>query len=292
MSLRTNVLRLAIALGALNQCVPSVSSAPSLPVEQMAVPERMFDGWGLLPPHVRNALRMLLESGPEESDRLLSSNDPREIGLGLFVLEQMGDLERLVSLVELLNDGRLTVPCAAPLNTNRFVPREQSIREYLAQIYENWLGVPVQESLGTIGLLTDEAAIHEETRKVENTRERIRGVPDPWARPRPWLVKLRRASEAGRNRYENPLLREPLIAEVKNSIAALPSDIRWAVVTKGLAQGYYDRNEARAALVALDPSARDRIMSGDAFADHQGEVGWNLDDKELVAKARDLLVSP
>lgn len=276
MNLQRQMLLLIITLGALIRCA-TPASAVTLPLEQMAVPERRFDIWGPLSLDVQQELRMLLEAGPEEVDRLLSSADPREIGLGLFVLEQNADLERLVSLVNLLDDARPTIPCAAPTATNHFIPQQQTVGEYIAHIYANWFGIPAEDSPARRGGAA--------------CKEAVRNLGEPWARPIPWLQKMQRATRAGRNRYDDHAVRGPLVIEVKAEVAALPSEIRWAIITQGRSRGDYSQDEARAALLALDQPVRDQIMAGNPLESHAGQIGWNL-DKDLAVVSRELLLTP
>lgn len=244
----------------------AVARAINLPLEQMAVPHH--DTWIPLPFAVVDELMVLRSAEPAVVEALLSSDDPREVGLGLFVLEQNADLARLASLADLLDDQRPTIPYAGKtVQVGDFVPQNQTVGEYLAHIYAMWFGVP--------------------SRDAKSRKEEIRNVTDPWERPNPWLEKLTRA-RSGLYGEEGFAGRETRIAAVKQELQAGSADVRWVVATDGHDRGLYSREEARTILLSLDQTLRSQIITGDPLAARQGQVGWELIDA-VTPKARELL---
>lgn len=266
MRLHVKPLRAFFVFGALIVS-QSMVSAVNLPLEQMAVPRH--DTWGPLPIAVAEELRILCSAEPPVVEALLSSNDPREVGLGLFVLEQNADLARLASLADLLNDTRPTIPYPAQtVLTGDFIARNQTVGEYLAHIYAMWFGLPASEALAR--------------------KEEIRNLADPWECPYPWLQKLTRAEHSGLNRHEDFAEREGRIAAVKQEVQARPADVRWVVAAHRYGSGLYSREETRAILLSLDQTLRGQIISGDPLAARQEQIGWKLHD-DVTPKARALL---
>lgn len=242
----------------------------SLPLDQMAVPR--YDVWGPLPSAVKQQLRLLVDEPQEEIDRLLSSPDPREVGLGLFALEQRADLGRLVTLVDLIDDPRPTIPYAEyrVARNDMFIPKAQTVGEYLLQIYREWISLYPEE-------------------EVRARKEEIRAM-NPWDRPGPWLQKMTRASRGERFWNDNSEARDQRIAQLKLEVRQIPSGVRWAVILNGLGyHGFYSAEEARSELLLLDQSVHDQIMTGDPLTQHAGQIGWDV-EKDLSAKARELLI--
>lgn len=269
----THILLIAIVAAVTLTRGEQRALAGDLPLDQMAVPR--YDVWGPLPHEVKEELRRLVNEPQAEIDRLLASPDAREVGLGLFVLEQRADLDRLVTLIDLIDDPRPTIFYAEYLvATNQFIPRNQTVGEYLLHIYAAWFGLHPEE--------------------VRARREAIRAM-NAWDRPAPWRQKVTRVGRVAMNRFKSEEADEVTLeewaqveSEVKLEIRKTPSVLRWAVIVDARGHGFYSPEEARSELLLLDQCVRDQILTSDPLAAHAGEIGWKV-EKDLVAKARALL---
>ncbi len=197
--------------------------------------------WTLVDPAQQPVLRGLLDMPGAERQALLESSDARLRGIGIFVAEQQGDLETLLSLSAWLTDDRPTAPYALPLaQPGAYTSRPQGLGEYLTTVYQEWCGVDVDRS-----------------------RERFAELLEPMQTQaqlmvHPWVVRLRRAAQ------------DPAALQaVKAQVAALPEEVRWAVVTLGHQDSRYTREEARALLGALSAPVRAQLQSRAVLPQHE-----------------------
>lgn len=188
--------------------------------------------WSLVDAEQRQVLSNLLGMPAAERNLLIQEGDARERGIGIFVTEQQGDLELLLSLAPLLADEELTVPYALPTAMpGEHAIQDQTVGEYLSSVYLEWFGVDVDRS-------------------AKRFDELLGGVGDPSLLVRPWIVRLRRAQGD-----------DQAMMRVKNSIADLPERVRWAVVTLGYCNSLYTEPEARSLLSELSEGTQDSILN-------------------------------
>ncbi len=192
--------------------------------------------WSLIDREQRQAVRAVIGIPATERDRLLRSGDARERGLGIFVAEQQGEVELLLSLAPLLADTEITIPYALPTAApGEYASGDQTVGEYLSSVYLEWFGVDVDRS-------------------VKRFDKLLGGVTDPARLVRPWIVRLRRAhgdSEA--------------TAQIKRRIQDLPEEVRWAIVTLGWSNSLYEEEEAGELLAELSAATREAIRNQDTL---------------------------
>jgi hypothetical protein len=187
----------------------------------------------LIDPSQRPLLKKVAEMPAAQRDQLLHSADARLRGVGIFVADQQGDLGVLLSLKDMLTDNAATVPFAVPVDqVGEYVVRPQTVADYLTTVYEEWFGVDVDKSQQRFDRLLGPLSDH------------------PQNFVRPWIVRLRRAAPD-----------EKAVAELKKTIATLPDEVRWAVVTLGYSNSLYSRDEARALLGTLSQSVQERLRA-------------------------------
>ncbi|MBL1216241.1 MAG: hypothetical protein D8M59_01960 [Planctomycetes bacterium] len=211
---------------------PSVGDAlPGWKDEITALPRD--NQWSLIPPTDRPALRQAATADAETLTALLTSDDPDDIGLAIFIADQQADIESLLSANHLLENESLTLPFALPLaQPNAYEAQAQTVSEYLTAVYHHWFGVDVDGSLPRFASLIGE---------VENPDHLIG----------PWLVTLVRAESD-----------EKRLTALKADIDRLPDHVRWAVITVGWCDSVYTQSEAVQALSDTDLNVLADIREG------------------------------
>jgi hypothetical protein len=208
---------LVVALAA-----PSYASDPAETVAGVRVVPRL-NQWTLVAPEQREILKKAVQMAAADRDRLLSSDDARLRGIGIFIAEQQGDLAKLLSLSALLADGAPTVGYATPLaQPGEYRVREQTVAEYLTAVYLEWFGVDVDKT----------------KKRFDDLLGPVKDQPQNLVQP--WIVLLRRA-QADENE----------VAKIKAKVAELPEEVRWAAVTLGYNGDLYTKAEAGALLAKL-----------------------------------------
>lgn len=196
--------------------------------------------WSSSPPGDRPIYVAALALPPESIQQLLVSESGAEVGLGIFVLNYCGDTEALWSLRHLLEDTRPTLPQAVgvshdfPGRSPSFTGAPQTVGGYLRGLYHWWFGVLY----------------------APNAAELEAALPDAQSRAalvQPWIVRLRRASYVEEDvRWKG--IPHPVggcsqsLAEVKQSVRALPPEYRWVVVSLAIQESkdlYSDQEAAQ-----------------------------------------------
>ncbi len=190
--------------------------------------------WFLVEPQARAALEQLVNLPARDRDQLIRQGDARQRGIGLFIADRQGDIALLLKLAPLLQDNEQTLPYAAPVaDVGNYDVLPQTVGDYLSSIYLHWFGVDVDGSARRF--------------------ERLFGdVSDPAHLVHPWIVRLRRAQGDA-----------PATAQLKQQIARLPEEVRWAVLTLGHTNSLYTLEEARDGLAQLSPAMRTRLANQD-----------------------------
>lgn len=157
-------------------------------------------------PEVRKYFPQLLQLSEADTRTLLGGNDPRDRGIGLFILDQRGDVGGLVRCVGMLEDSRQTIDesgvSAAP---NHYVSAPQTVQGYYRDLCAVWLGVHVVD--------TAELA------------EVIRAIDNPNMLAHPWMHRMQRA------RYDSEVARNPEeLDRVREQVRALPPELRLVVI--------------------------------------------------------------
>lgn len=239
-------------------------------------------------PEEQRLMLELIEMPREQRERLLSSDDSRDRGIGLFVTSEQGDLKCLLELHDWLADKRPTIPDAGlnkaitPPGERSFELKGRTLGWYVCGEYFMWFGVYVS----TPG----EFALSPLSR-IEN--------PDLLVRP--WLVRLNRIRNIAHLETTTDKTRDKMTAgvnEIKSRIAALPEEIRWAVVMEAhwAAQTrepdgwdqYYSEKEAREILRSLSDPLREKIRSGTADLKFEPNY-WDYDRGEYKERAPKLM---
>ncbi len=214
--------------------VLATAAEPGGPAEALAkvqaVPRQ--NQWTLVDPQQRPVLKTLVQMPAAERDRLLSSDDARLRGIGIFITEQQGDIARLLSLSPLLSDNSPTVAYFMPVaHPGEYPTAAQTVAEYLTTVYLEWFGVDVDRSQQRFDELLGP------------------GQDRPADFVQPWIVQLRRAADdAARTR-------------IKENVGKLPEEVRWAVLTLGYSNSLYTKAEAGAQLAALSPQLRENLRA-------------------------------
>jgi hypothetical protein len=217
--------RLALALAVL--AASAYAGDPAAAVASVRVVPR-HNQWTLVDPEQRAILTKIVQMPVAERDQLLRRGDARLRGIGIFIAEQQADLAALLALSDLLADNAATVPYAAPLaQVGEYGVHDQTVAEYLTTVYLDWFGVDVDKSKERFGDLLG---------PVKDTPQNL---------VQPWIVRLRRAGAD-----------EGAVAEIKQRVAELPEEVRWAVVTLGYSNSLYTQSEARPLLAALSEQTR------------------------------------
>lgn len=232
-------------------------------VAQVSVVPR-HNQWSLVDPTERQALSAVVKMAAADRDRLIRSGDARERGLGVFIAEQQGDLEVLLSLAHLLADREPTVPYALPTaQPGEYASRDQTVAAYLSSVYLEWFGVDVDQS-------------------AERFDELFGAVTDPARLVQPWIVRLRRAREDAQ-----------AAAQIKQRISALPEEVRGAVVALGCRDSLYTEPEARALLSDLSEATKSAIRNETSFLPEEPLFRMNAGTyRKLVLGECQRLLSP
>lgn len=193
--------------------------------------------WTLIDPAQRPVLKKLVEMPAAQRAELLGSPDARQRGIGIFVAGQQGDLGTLLSLSALLDDAAPTVPYALPVAHGGDYPvREQTVADYLTSVYQEWFGVDVDNSRA----------------RFDDLLSAGKAKPEEFVHP--WIVRLRRAQPNAQ-----------AVAQLKERVAALPEEVRWAVVTLGYSNSLYTKADARTLLTKLSESTRAALRRPDTM---------------------------
>jgi len=191
-----------------------------------------YNHWSAVDPALRSTLKAALRMSSEQRHQLVRSGSASQRGIGIFIAEQQGDIDALLSYSDLLGDDRKTVPfaraCIAP---GQHEHSDQTVGEYLTAAYLEWFGVDVDSSPARYDRLFGD-------------------VSDAQHLVYPWIVRLRRAAENAER-----------TAQVKEQISALPDRVRWAVLTLGYKNSVYERQEARALLMELSSDTQKALNS-------------------------------
>jgi hypothetical protein len=218
----------AVALAAVSPSAGIDSASDA--VAQIAVVPR-HNQWSLIDPDQHQALRNIIKTPTADRDRLIRLGDARERGIGIFIAEQQGDLDLLLSIAHLLDDGEPTIPYALPTAMpEEYATQTQTVAEYLTSVYLEWFGVDVDRS-------------------VEKFAELFGNVTDSSRLVRPWIVRLRRARDDSQ-----------ATTQIKELVTQLPEDVRWAVVTLGYYNGFYTEPESRTILSKLSAPIKNAIQ--------------------------------
>lgn len=195
--------------------------------------------WTSVPQAQQAALAELVRAAPEELERLLASEDPIDRGLGIFILEQRGDLRALIEHSNLLLDERPTVPLAAISAVSGHYPSSpQTVSDYMRRAYYVWFGIFVLVPADVDRLLGD--------------------VPDFSTLAQPWRVRLQRAAAGGPASVALGVSDAQVKAQVRN----LEPELRWLVVMLGRADGLYTDQEAIALIGELPQEIIESAVRG------------------------------
>jgi len=170
----------------------------------------------LLSAEERAALERLELCTDPELASLLASEDPRELGMGIYVASHRRDLDLLLSLSHLLDDKRPTIPVTdifarrarwvAEGEANYF-PRDISVSQLLSEKYGSWFNVRIASR--------------------QDFDEKLGHIEDPDLLAAPWRSRLPAALFSKLRLYDpGPL------EEVKAEIRQLPPDLRWVVLAR------------------------------------------------------------
>ncbi len=234
--LLVRVILMGLVLGAsLNSLTSRCIAGPNASVVLPEMLPLSAKDWGSSPPSDRPIYLAALALPPDSIQQLLRSENGAEVGLGIFVLDYCGDTEALWSLRHLLEDTRPTLPGACITGEwNVFGGAPQTVGGYLRGLYDWWFGV-----------------FHART-----AAELEAELPDAQSRAtlvKPWIVRLRQAD------YMEYAVRwkgvphpaggcNQSLAEVKQSVRALPPEYRWVIVSLAIQESkdrYSDQEAAQ-----------------------------------------------
>ncbi len=192
-----------------------------------------YDQWSVIPIKQREILKDLSGVPAEQRDRLVSHGSAIERGIGIFIADQHGDVEALISYAELLEDHEYTVQFAqSAAGVGEYAQADQTVSEYLSAVYLEWFGVDVDGSIERFETLFEEDVKPEHLVK-------------------PWIVSLRRAKDDPK-----------ATAKIKQQITKLPEDVQWAVLSLGYKNSVYAAGEARKLLTDLSVQIHRAIEKG------------------------------
>ena len=89
----------------------------------------------------------LLENPDEKAAALLDSDDPEEIGLGIFIASFSGDIDRLLAVRDLVFDDRKTIPGGVfrdAGDSTKMSRTDHTVGERLVLQYRQWFGLSHQ----------------------------------------------------------------------------------------------------------------------------------------------------
>lgn len=152
--------RSMVALALLLVGVSAVALAAPRP---SAIPSHPALNHLMLFPHEDLILLLeLLENADENAERLLASDDPADIGLGIFVASYSSDLDRLLAARDLLFDDRETLPIARFADSSdarKMGVSSRTVGQHLARTYIVLFGLDD-------GRLTKATDIHAEVARI------------------------------------------------------------------------------------------------------------------------------
>lgn len=245
---------LTVALAAVGASAENNGASDA--VAQITVLPR-HNQWSLIDPDQRQALRNIVKMPAGDPASLTRQGDPRQRGVGIFIAEQQGNLELLLSIAHLLDDDEPTIPYALPTAMpEEYATQAQTVAEYLSSVYLEWFGVDVDRS----------------ARKFE---ELFGDVTDSSRLVRPWIVHLRRARDDSQ-----------ATARIKQLVTQLPEEVRWAVVTLGYSNGLYTEPEARTILSKLSGPVKDAIQSDERLLPEEPLFRMNAGTYRTLALER------
>jgi hypothetical protein len=228
-------------------------------VEVRVVPRH--NQWVLVAPAQRAILTRIISMPGGQRDQLLGGGEARLRGIGIFVAEQQGDLATLLSLSALLADDRTTVPFAAPrADVGGYATRDQTVADYLTAVYQEWFGVDVDKS----------------KKRFDDLLGPVKAQPQNLVQP--WIVRLRRAQAD-----------ERAVASIKQSVAELPEEVRWAVITLGYSSSLYTKAEARTLLAALSDQTREKLRAPEQLLPNEPLLGSTSFRDALVRQYDELM---
>lgn len=229
-----------------------------------ALPRGALAQWQSVPVDERPILAAACAIEDHQLDQMLDQGTAEERGLALFVLDQRGDIERLMELCELLDDARMTIP-STDVNgvNNTYSCKRQSIAGQVSNIYHTWFGVVPHD------IAEFEALI---------------GDADPDTFVTVWVWRLYRATTdpvyvQHMPRYISGLdIPESAVIDrnsVLEAVKHLPADLRWVVacVAYSLEVGTYDLESKRAVLKTII----DKDLAAELVASAAEELGGQID---------------
>lgn len=180
-------------------------------------------GWTRVSPADRLLYVQLIDMSNEGVERLIRSDDPLARGLGIFLLSQRGDCDRLLDARSLLADSRRTIPEGMYPHSGLYgfkALSDPSVAGYLRYVYEKWFGV----------VFPDEQAVNDVFADGVNLAHLVL----------PWVYRFRLAKDVEdavtRNELGPPESAVPIsahalrIADVKQRVDGLPPEVRWIVM--------------------------------------------------------------
>jgi len=217
--------------------------ASDLPPEIEALPAN-FGALEVSPETWQTLQELARTTTAENIGGWIQSDEPRQLGLAIFVLSRQEDVEGLLALSRFLDDERLTIPVSVlRADTGEFIVYEQSVASLLTRTYHGWFGVTVRSS-------------------AEFDRV-FAGLVDSDDLLMPWRVRLLRAKGDPER-----------LAALKSRIRGLDPELRWAVIVQGFWIGAYSRQEAQ-------EEARRLVGANRALADTDNV---RLPDSALVGR--------
>jgi len=213
-----------------------------------------------------------LEHPDENAARLLASDDPADIGLGIFVASLSGDVDRLLEARDLLFDERDTIPQGDfpdAYNSTNVHRRAQTIGQYLNRMYRVWFGFDNMSTEQIHAAVTEIAAhgtawehahawqclykvsLSEEMRST--VLEELRNIPDDMH-----ALQYLRLTRGWAQRAETSSTGEVMV-----QILALSDEALRLFIARGISGsgGDTSRRDVRSILESLSPETRQAIQT-------------------------------
>lgn len=189
-------------------------------VTVLPITRDLFD----VPPEERDAWHTAFSLSGSALDRLIATDDPRAVGLAIWLASFHRDLNRLLDLARFAGDDRATIRIAG-INVGGYNDEPCTVSELIQRSYRYWFGAWFREPEGYVDF--------------------AESISGPEALVKPWVRQLYLFRERSISQEELELL--------KAKIETLDESIRWAVVTKGAWMGVYSKDEAWNSLRNLSP---------------------------------------
>ncbi|MCA9292311.1 MAG: hypothetical protein KDA20_00695 [Phycisphaerales bacterium] len=231
-----------------------------------ALPRGALAQWQSVPVDERPILAEACTIEDDQLNQMLENGTAEERGLALFVLDQRGDIARLLELHALLDDARMSIPSSDVNGVhNTYAFKRQSIAGQLSNIYHAWFGV-VPHDVAEFEALIGEA--------------------DPDTFVTVWVWRLYRARTDSVYALHMPqyissldipesaaIDSESVLEEVKQ----LPADLRWVVACAAysLEVGTYDLDSKRAVLTTII----DKKLATELVVSAAEELGGKIDPR-------------